>query len=433
MSEQENQAVPSAPDPPAEDGAPARVDMAPDAVFDLLRAGKAVTHARVRRLKFRGAFAYPVRFHNCTLTQMEFDAATFAEGVCFTSCTLDRPACGKPSTFEKDLDVSHSVLNKAALVRLTVKGKFLALHAAFRGKLVVTDCRFEGRASFWEAHFATWVDFKGCEFAAEADFRSLTADQGFVLTKSKFHGDFLFRGSSVDKKFQADGSLFEGLLDLSKAKLHDFAYLEAIRQGPNQTFAFLNALAERVRVRPEQVEGRLASERAGRFDEAMQEYGLLKRCYQKLYRFDYEDWAFYRFKVCQRRGKPVSWRRPWTVWRAAADYLFLDVGCGYGTNPARAVRMALVIVLAFAAIYAANVEQLHADKDKLPFPDYPADGVLNSSMVGLTTSLAVFTSGMGGVREVAKGWLNVPVMVESVMGTLLFGLFIVAFSRKVIR
>ena len=45
----------------------------------------------------------------------------------------------------------------------------------------------------------------------------------------------------------------------------------------------------------------------------------------------------------------------------------------------------------------------------------------------------MFTSGMGGIREVAKGWMTVPVMVESVMGTLLFGLFIVAFSRKVIR
>jgi len=54
-------------------------------------------------------------------------------------------------------------------------------------------------------------------------------------------------------------------------------------------------------------------------------------------------------------------------------------------------------------------------------------------MIGLITSVSVFTSGMGGIREIAQGWMNVPVMVESIMGTLLFGLFIVAFSRKVIR
>ena len=39
----------------------------------------------------------------------------------------------------------------------------------------------------------------------------------------------------------------------------------------------------------------------------------------------------------------------------------------------------------------------------------------------------------GGIREMAQGWMNVPLMIESLLGTLLWGLFIVAFSRKVIR
>ncbi|MEO2090220.1 MAG: hypothetical protein ABGY75_12065, partial [Gemmataceae bacterium] len=114
------------------------------------------------------------------------------------------------------------------------------------------------------------------------------------------------------------------------------------------------------------------------------------------------------------------------------------VGCGYGTHPGRAVRMAAVIILGFAAVYAVNVDMFYSDK--LPFP--PAAGEdaaaakltpANRVMIGLTTSVSVFTSGMGGIREIAQGWMNVPVMVESLMGTLLFGLFIVAFSRKVIR
>jgi hypothetical protein len=163
----------------------------------------------------------------------------------------------------------------------------------------------------------------------------------------------------------------------------------------------------------------------------MHEYGLLKKCYQGLHRFEAEDWAFYRFKVCQRQAVPAAWRRPWTKLRRFGNWLFLDVGCGYGTNPVRAVRMATVIVLGFAALYAADVDSLHTEK--VPFPDEPAGTWANRAMIGLTTSVSVFTSGMGAIREVAKGWMNVPVMVESVMGTLLFGLFIVAFSRKVIR
>jgi hypothetical protein len=53
--------------------------------------------------------------------------------------------------------------------------------------------------------------------------------------------------------------------------------------------------------------------------------------------------------------------------------------------------------------------------------------------LGLFTSVSVFTSGLSGIRDVAKGWMNVPLIVESLLGTLLWGLFIVAFSRKVIR
>ena len=42
-------------------------------------------------------------------------------------------------------------------------------------------------------------------------------------------------------------------------------------------------------------------------------------------------------------------------------------------------------------------------------------------------------SGEGSLRDAAQGWMNIPMIVESLLGTLIWGLFIVAFSRKVIR
>ena len=52
----------------------------------------------------------------------------------------------------------------------------------------------------------------------------------------------------------------------------------------------------------------------------------------------------------------------------------------------------------------------------------------------LAFSPAAFTSGFGDLRDVARGGvMNVLLIVESLLGTLLWGLFIVAFSRKVIR
>jgi hypothetical protein len=57
----------------------------------------------------------------------------------------------------------------------------------------------------------------------------------------------------------------------------------------------------------------------------------------------------------------------------------------------------------------------------------------NRLMIGFITSVSVFTSGVGSIREIAQGGINIPLMIESIMGTLLFGLFIVALSCKVIR
>ena len=415
------------------DAATGRVELSGEEAMTLLRDGKVVTNARVERLKFVGPVPFAVQFKGCVLVKPEFRGAAFAEPVGLVACTIDRAQFNRKTTFAKGFKLDGSVVHKTIFRDLTVTGDLFAAHAEFKGKAGFVGCEFHGKVHFWEAQFHAWSDFQNCTFHADADFRSVHAGEGFVLTKSRFLGDFLFRGANVEKKFSADGCRFEKLVDLSKAKLHDFAYLEAIDAGPGQTFAFLNAVAERVRVLPTQVEGRLQSERDGRHLDAMQEYGLLKKGYSQLHRFDQEDWAFYRFKVAQRRAAGSSWRRPWTKWRTFAEWLFLDIGCGYGTNPLRAVRMAAVIVLGFAMIYSTNVEKFYADK--LPFPGEGASKTdfANAAMIGLTTSVSIFTSGMGGIRELAIGWMNVPVMIESVMGTLLFGLFIVAFSRKVIR
>jgi hypothetical protein len=413
------------------EGMVAKCELSPEEAMEMLRAGKVVEHARICRLKIRGEIPFTIKFRHCTLIQCEFDRATVKEDVCFASCTLDRFTIRRNCRFEKAFEIPHSLMNKVTIASASFAGYVNFSYTEFRGKCAFADCRFDQRVTFWQANFVAWTDFKKCEFRGEADFRSLTAQEGFVLTQCLFAGDFLFRGSTVEKKFQADSSRFEKLLDLGKAKLRDYVYLEGIEQGPEQRFAFLNAIACMIRVCPAQIEGRLASEQEGRHEDAMQEYGLLKKSYQELHRYDYEDWAFYRFKVNQRRAKQLSWGKPMRAIQSFADWLFLDVGCGYGTHPGRAIRMAGIIIFGFAFIYALNVELFYAEK--LPFPDRDQSGVANRVMIGLITSVSVFTSGMGGIREVAVGWMNVLVMIESIMGTLLFGLFIVAFSRKVIR
>lgn len=417
------------PAPSGEDGS-SRSELPPSEVLERLRRGELIEKVRVTGLRLRGEFALPIRFLNVTLVNLVVEKATFAEELAFDHCTLDRGKFTRSSTFEKGLCFTASTLIRADLRRMTVRGTFRCDNIRTRGRFLIEGAKFEGKARFWEARFLSWAEFKGCEFAEEVDFRSIHAEEGFILAGCHFRANILFRGATVQKKWQADTSRFDGLMDLSKAKLHDFVYLETIEQGPAQRFAFTNAVAERILVRPEQITGRLASEEAGDHSQAMQEYGLLKRNFEGLHRYEQEDWAFYRFKVNQRRGKARSWRTPWTKVGGCCDWLLLDHGCGYGTKPLRAVRMALAIILAFAVIYAIGINSLYVEHP--PFAG-PQDTLANRVMIGTLTSVSSFTSGFGDIRDAARGWMNIPLIAESLLGTLLWGLFIVAFSRKVIR
>ena len=405
-------------------------EISPADALAMLHRGETIRDAKIVRLRLQGEFALAVKMERVELVQASFQKAVFQDEVVFGKCKLIKFTSGKGATFAKGFDVRGSTIINSLFTNLKVHGPFRCDLIRTFGKFSIAGCRFEGTVRFWEARFGGWVQFKQCTFVGEADFRSYHGEEGFSLEICRFEADALFRGATSMKKWDAGASHFERLLDLSKVKFHDFAYLEAITVGEKHTIAFHNAVADRILVRTDQVEGRLASEKSGDHAKAMQEYGLLKRIFEGLHRYEQEDWAFYRFKVNQRRSRNRSWRKPWTKLGQAADYLFLDVGCGYGTNPLRAVLASAVIMLIFGVIYMLDVTALPVEKK--PF-DLPITHPLNRLMIGLLTSVSVFTSGFGSLRDAAMGWMNIPLIAESLLGTLLWGLFIVAFSRKVIR
>ncbi len=404
-----------------------------DEALERLRRGEVLQNVRIERLRFRGDFALPVKMRNVLLVRPQFEGASFQSEVVLAHCTLDRPQFRRKNVFGHNLVLTGATLVSANIREITVQGAFCCDNLQSRGRLLVSKAHFEGAVRFWDARFRGWVEFRDCAFAAEADFRSSHAEEGMVWQRCRFAANVLFRGTTVCKKWDGTASRYEGLLDFSKAKLHDYVYLEGIEQGERQQFAFANALAERILVRSEQLVGRLASEEKRDYAQAMHEYAFLKRAFSGLHRYEQEDWAFYRFKVNQRRCRGRSWLRPWTKLTQLVDWLLLDHGCGYCTNPFRAVRTALLIILGFALVYMLGIEYFHIDKKPFIDADPSRLGLHNRVMISLLTSVSVFTSGLSGIRDLAKGWMNIPLIVESLLGTLLWGLFIVAFSRKVIR
>lgn len=409
-------------------------EISPGEALERLQQTGKLARVRVSRLKLEGEFVRPLELSEVDFEKLDIRKATFRDTVCFVKCQFNGLEFSRrPVVFEKSLTFKACAFRRSRFDAITVLGQLALDRSEFTGTIRFGRCELGG-IHCWETRFAGWAQFDECVFAPDqtADFRSVISEEGIVFRRCRFQGDLLFRGGVFSKKLDLDDSQVEGLLDLSKAKLHDYCYLEGIAAGPRQRFAFLNAVSERILVRPQQVQGRLQSEQTGDASQAMQEYGLLKANFQTLHRFDEEDWALYRFKVNQRRAKSRSWWRPWSRLSQFCDWAFLDLGCGYGTKPGRAVVTALLLMICFATIYAAGIH--HFDIEHPPIADLPAAHPANRILFGLLTTVSVFTSGFGGDQlQAAHGWMLIPLAFEALLGTLLWGLFVVAFSRKVIR
>jgi hypothetical protein len=387
--------------------------------LDKIRQGVAIEGVRIERLAFKGVWGEkdkPIRFKNCHLVRPRFDDGVVFEGsVEMVSCTVEKPHFGKKVEFKAHWNLENSVLISWTMGQVTVLGKFNLTSATTKGTTGITNCNFLGGIRFWEATFQAWMNFKKCEFAGEIDMRSFVAQAGIVFAACKFNTDVLLRGASVAMKFDLSGSRFEGVLDFRKAKLNDYWYLEDIEMGEKCRLTFENAVGDKLLLKPSQVEGRLQSEGAGDHLRAMKEYAFLKRCYAEQHRYDDEDWAFHKFKVMQRRGANRSWYRPWTKVTQFLDWLFLDLGCGYCTNPYRAVRTALIVILLFAGIYAWDIDEFYPESLKAPMGGSIFD-LGNRCLLGLMTSVSLFTSGAQGISLLAGGYLVVPIMLEAILG-----------------
>lgn len=432
LDEQEQNALEETAEKVPADSREIRPDMTPEATLALIAAGKPVAGVRITGLRLQGEFPKAIEFRDVILTRMTVDSATFKGRLGFFGCTMIRPKFGRSSVFEDGLSLQGSTIKSAIFEHIVVKKQFRLDNADTNGPLKVIDCKFEGRVRAWEGKFNGWANWIRCEFLEDVDFRSVNAAEGIVFEDCTFNGDVLIRGASVGKKLDFTNSRINAMLDLSKAKLHDFVYLETIAPGPNMRFAVRNAVTNRLLIFPAQLKGRLDSELKDDYVGAMHEYGLLKRNYEAQHRHDEEDWTFHQFKINQRRAKATTWSKPWQKLKVGAEWLFLDQGCGYGSNPWRAVRTAIIIVLLFAIIYACGVTSFKVENP--PLSDVPITNFFNRTLYALATSVTVFTSGLSiNALQITQGWMLLPLLIEALMGTFIWGLFIVSFSRKVIR
>ena len=397
---------------------------------DRALAGETLSGVAIRRLRLSGELSKQLLIRKSYIHQLELSDLRCLRAVSLSGCRFKRIHI-ENCTFQESLSLKSCRVETFAIIRSQLQSLNGELLKVGR-KSFLFHSHFAQRVRFWEASFGDWVEWEESTFDGLLDLRSTDLAAGFSATRCHFKGDVKFRGASLRLKWEAKGSRFDKLLDFSKAKLNDFVYLEEIEQGPAQRWAFMNTVGERILVTPAQLEGRLESEESGDHKSAVIEYGVLKRSFSHEQRYDAEDWAFYRFKVNERRAKRWSWSRPLGQLKRFGEWLLLDWGCGYGTSPTKAIRTALVMILFFAGLYTLGADYLHPP-ERAPFLSLEVDHFVNTMTSSLLLSVSAFTSGFGDIKGAAIGWMNLLLIAEALLGTILWGLFIVAFGRKVIR
>lgn len=382
-----------------------------------------------------------LEFVHCRFTRLDCKKTKFAGPVTFRHCRIEDSAFSN-ATFEGPVLFEHcQIALRRPWVGITAKATFAVRSCRFEGKTTFEGCKFHGRFDGWDSRVLGWGDFVRCTWDGECDLRSMHFAEGLVFKGCAFTQDVLMRGASVQMKLAFEQTKLSGTLDLQKAKLHDYTYLDGLEWGERATLRVWNAILRAVLVKPNQIAGRLASEREGDFGKATEEYGVLKTNYAGLNWFDEEDWAYYHMKRVRRLARARAGEGGFTGRVArTADWLIFDKACAYGTSPLRVLASSMLTIFGFACLYAiplfaASDVSYSTLEPTGYFHPYRITGVprLDGVITCGIGSASSFVSGFDGVDKNVEGWVALALTVESLAGMLLLGLFIVSFSRKVIR
>jgi len=408
-------------------------------------AGEEIKDVYIERLSLgKYEVTEPIKLTNCEIGTLDLNKATVKEEVMIRRCKIDMMVLSE-ATFEKKFDIKKTRVSRGRCQRTVFKEKaylgethlsFVSFHecvfeqkadfnrAFFHGDGTFTGAQFHGIANFVHVNFEKRAIFHKAVWHDKVDFKHIHVGADLELNDGTFHGQLLLNSAVIALNVDLYGSVLEGKVDFAQMQAGRTLSLRNVKVGENMGFRFVGSHSALLTLEREVVEGHVFPENEGDYATAAREYGFLRTAFAEINRFDDEDWAYYQFKRCQRLGASTG-GNPLLGLQKLMSYLFLDLGCGYGTKPFRTLGVCGVMVLAFSFIFFTSVSAP-------PDQSYGFTAqILNDYMYAFDVSLLAFSGSYGDIK--LTGPLRLFAMFEYMMGVVFMGLFVVAFSRKVIR
>lgn len=413
-----------------------------------LEAGEAIEKVFIERLVLaKKNISYPIKLIECEIDHLDLNSSTIEGEVTIRRCEIGMMVASD-TVFNNKLDLQNTHLKRGRFPRAQMKGEFngkdsrlsyVSFHESkFEGKVAFrnavlreptfSNTTFQSGALFTESQFQGKANFQESKWLEGANFKRIKALEDLDFQRAHFSKDVLMNGSVIKQSLDFGGATLEGFTDFRDMTLGHSLYLGGVNLGEKQGFRFLNAMAASFILNRDIVEGHVYPEAEGKYRAASREYAFLRSTFQSLNRFDDEDWAYYQFKKLERKGKPFSYN-PIALINRLSSYFFLDIGCGYGTKPFRTLAVCGVMILVFALSYF-----IYFGSQPSPNNYGFESKLINQAIYAMDISLIAFSGGHGDLASMnIRGSIRLLNMVEYLLGVLFMGLFIVTFSRKVIR
>jgi uncharacterized protein YjbI with pentapeptide repeats len=351
----------------------------------------------------------------------KFDEANFKGYSGFSAVIFYTEADYRGSTFEGNIEFTMGITFKGdALFNAVVfeKGpKFYITSIESEKKEYITV--FEGPANFQSAVFKDDPVFGGAIFKSNVVFSGASFPTGSRLLLKVINGN----------KLLLDGSFLENI------------FLE-LDLGENVMVNLNNVMLRNTKIEKKEIFNRILQEKKKKYSEAKEIYLLLKNNFHSIGRYEDESWAFKKEKDMERFAHYKNGRYLKGIISGFLNFIY-----GYGEEPSKVFRFAVIIILFFSFLYfnygisvfipevrniqydffkniwlgIGNIELLSSIIKNFPWRDY-----LNSLYFSLTTFATLAFGNIGPLTITSK----IIAGIESFIGPFTIALFVYTFARR---
>jgi len=303
-------------------------------------------------------------------------------------------------TFSGDTNFRNAEFNKTTFTEAIFNSNTDFINANFNSNTDFTDVDFNKNAKFNNVVFIGEADFSDSTFNDYADFYNVTFDSNVKMNGCKFGVSKLGDGANF---MDAD---FNGNADFERAKFGD---VDFSRTDFNKNVDFHIIDFQKMVIAWNYLEDGLTC-------DGLVYIKLIKN-FRDRELFDDADKAYYQYRKESRKDEN------WLSWGLS---LIMDITCGYGVKPFKALIVGGLTILVFTLIYwrkngISRLKENGGDEDQNV-----------SRWDALYFSVVTFTT-VGYGDWYPKDRYRKFVMIEGLLGWLILALFLVTLANVMIR